>query len=161
MIRKNDIQKQLETFLAEKGIKYTYINKILKNIPMPTYIVKIRVFSGKAQKIKDEISIEILIFHSVYSISFEISNIYKISKEKYCSIFKKINYLNRYSLPGKFIINDENYICYRCIWHYQNYEKLDEKTIENIMDSLIPAYYLCLDKLTNKKGNGKITSEKR
>lgn len=161
MIKKTDIQRQLESFFAENGIKYTYINKTIKKIPMPTYIVKIRVFSEKTKKVEDEISIEILIFHSARSISFEISNIYKISREKYCTIFKKINFLNRYSLPGKFIVNDDNYICYRCIWNYRNYKKLDDKTIENIMDSIIPAYYLCLDKLENKSGNGKITNEKK
>ncbi len=153
MIKKSDIKKQLESFFIKNDIKYTCINKIVKSISIPTYILKIRVFGEKTKEIENEISIEILMFHSAAAISFEVSNIYKIVRKKYCALFAKINLLNRYSLPGKFIINDDDYICYRCVWNYQNYDSLDERVIENIMDSIIPAYYLCLNKLGYKKAN--------
>ena len=153
MIKKQNIKKQLELYFITNGIKYTYVNKIVKNISIPTYILKLRIFGTETKKVENEISVEIQIFHSAYSIFFEVPNIYQIAREKYCTIFKKINLLNRYSLPGKYIINDNNYICYRYIWNYQNYEQLDERIIKNIIDSIIPAYYLCLRKIEKKKEN--------
>lgn len=155
MIKKNNIRKQLESFFINIGIKYTYINKTVKDISVPAYLLRMRIFNGKTKKVENEISIEILIFNSASTIFFEVPNIYKIVLKKRCALLNKMNLLNRYSLPGKFIINDDDYICYRCIWNYQNYDSLDERAIRNIIDSIIPAYYLCLNKLEEENKNKK------
>lgn len=146
MIKSQEIREQLETFFKEDGYKYVCVNKKNKNLPIPMYYLRFNVVSDETKEIEEEINVMITIFSSGTFIFIEAFNIYEFDEnQNMIKVYKLINKLNAYSFPGRFIIDDDNSVSYRCVIDYSNLDKLSNKTLSTLLDSIPPAYLMFLE----------------
>lgn len=155
MIKISILKKQLEEYLENNRIQYTYLNKIHKDISIPMYMLNLRVMDEKTEDIEIEIPVILTIFKSANIIFFDCLDIYRAKKNNYIKILKTVNFMNKYSFPGKFLIDDDNHVSYRCIIDYSDMENLDFVLLEKILHSIPPAYYILLEQIEKCEKNGK------
>lgn len=157
MIKLPMVKKQLEAFFKDNGYKYIYINKKNKKLSIPMYLLRLNVVSDTTREIEEEINVMITIFSSGTFIFIEAFNIYKLPEAKnILDIYKLINHLNSYSFPGKFILDNDNTVSYRCSIDYSNLDILCDKILTPLINSIPPAYFIFLEELEKEKNtNGR------
>lgn len=153
MIKMSELREHMEHFFKTNKISYINLNEKHKNIPIQIYMLLIKNRNKKNCTKYKEIPVMVTIFKSSPIIFFECYNIYKISTEESTKILKTINLLNQITLPGKYFLED-NTVSYRCIIDYSKISDFSEIEIKRILDSMLPAYFIFLDKLNGSEKNG-------
>lgn len=149
------LKKQLEEYFRNNRIEYAYINKAIKKISIPIYICKFKIYDENTKEIETEIPILVAIFKSAKLIYFETIDLFNVTDENYIEILKMVNSLNIYSFPGKFFIDNGNMISYRCSMDYSKLDSLNLILLEQIIDSIPPAYYMLQEQLKKVDSNDK------
>ena len=101
-----------------------------------------------------EIPIMITIFRTNPIIFIESFNIYKCKKTNISKTLKIINSLNQRALPGKYFLDDNNIVTYRCVIDYTTIITFNEPEMKRMLDSMLPGYFMFLDELKRYE-NGK------
>ena len=144
MIKIAVLKEQLEDFFNQHDINYYYVNKDYKKVSVPIYVLGYKINNSKKS-----IPIMITIFKSASVIYFDCFKMYKINNKR-DSILESVNTLNQYPFLGKFILEEDNAISYRCIINYSNLNKLNSGLIESILDSVPSAYSMCINVIENR-----------
>lgn len=161
MIRIVSLKKQLIEIFEKNKIKYYYINEKHQRISIPIYMIILRILDDKTKEVEKNIKVMVPIFKEISVIYFDCYNIYKADKENYGETLKIINSLNQYPLPGKFFLEDDTQVTYRCIIDYSNLKKIDEKTVKDFIESIPTAYGIVLDEIKKVMKNGKQETRQR
>lgn len=146
-----EIKRVLESFFKNKNYKFIDVNKRNKNISIPMFLLRLNVVSDKTNEIEEEIKVMISIFSSIECIFFEAFDLYQATEYNRSDILGKLNELNKYAFPGRFIMDDDNSVSYRCILLYKDMEILNEAVLCQIIDSIPPAYYIFLENINGDK----------
>ena len=153
MLKIPAIKKQLEQIFKKSKLKYLYLNKEYKNLSMPLYMVGLPSFDDKTKEVTEVIPVMVPIFKSMTVIYFECFNIYKASRNNYTKALKSINRLNQYAFPGRFYLTDDYIVSYRIILDYSKLKELDSGSIQQFLDSILPAYYIFLEEMRKRTTN--------
>lgn len=153
MIRVQSIKKQLETFFRDNKYKYIYLNKKIEHLSVPMYLLRMNVVSEKTAEIEEEIDVMISVFSSSQVIYFDTLNILKANDNNYIEILKKVNNANNYAFPGKFVLTNDKMVDYRYVLHYENMDKLCDKLLTTIIESIPPAYFIFLSDFDNEESD--------
>ena len=161
MIRISNIEEQLVKIFRKNKIKYYCINENHKRISIPIYMIILRILDDKTKDVEKNIKVMVPIFKENPVIYFECYNIFKIDEENYIEVLKVINSLNQYPFPGKFFVEDDKQVTYRCSIDYSNLEKLDDIIIKSYIESIPTAYAMALEEIRKVGENGKQKTRKR
>jgi hypothetical protein len=152
MIKMQMIKKQLETFFKDNGYKYFCINKKVKIKSAQMYLLRLNIISDETKEIENEINVIITVFSSAPFIFIETFNIYEVSSdESILNIYKLINDLNSYAFPGKFLLDKDNVISYRCVIDYSKLNTIQNNVLEDLIDSVPLACSIFLEEIEKEK----------
>lgn len=147
MIKVSTLKKEFKQYLKDNKIQFVDLNKLHKDISIPMYMLNLKVIDDKTKETDMEIPIMVTIFHVGRIMYFDAFNIYKSTKSNLFKTLKIINSMNQFALPGKFIMDDDNCVSYRCIMNYKNMETLSNLDLEYVIDSIPTACYLFFEQL--------------
>lgn len=147
MMKVSTLKKEFKKYLKNNDIQFVDLNKIHKDVSIPMYMLNLKVADEEIEETSMEIPVMVTIFPVGGIIYFDVFNIYKSTKRNLFKTLKVINAMNQFALPGKFIIDDENYVSYRCIMSYKNMDSLNYLDLGYIIDSIPPACYLFFEQL--------------
>lgn len=147
MIKVSTLKKEFKRYLKENHIQFVDLNKIHKEISIPMYMINIKVTEDDIDETFMEVPVMVTIFPVGGFIYFDAFNIYKSTKRSLLKTFKVVNSMNQFALPGKFIIDDDNFVSYRCVMDYKNMDTLNFLDLDRIIDSIPSANYLFFEQL--------------
>lgn len=147
MMKVSMLKKEFKQYLKDNHINFTDLNKIHKDISIPMYMLNLKVTDDENNGIIMEIVVMVTIFTVGEFMYFDAFNIYRSNKRNLVKTLKIINTMNQSALPGRFIIDDENCVGYRCIFSYKNIDNLANSDLGDIIDSIPPACYLFMEQL--------------
>lgn len=147
MIKVSMLKKEFIQYLKDSNIQFVDLNKVHKDLSVPMYMLNLKVTDDETKETNTEILVMVTIFHVVGAMHFDVFNIYKSTKRNLFKTLKVVNSMNQFALPGKFIIDDDNCVSYRCIMNYKNMDVLNNLDLEYIIDSIPPACYMFFEQL--------------
>ena len=156
MLKVQTVRKQLETFFKKNNYRYKYINKEIKSLSVPVYLLGFNIMSEKEtdkdiDKKEKDITVMISVFPSNHVICFECLNLYHVDEKESFNILSKLNMANNFSFPGKFALKEEGSVTYCCFMDYTYSEKIHNDIISSIIESIAPAYFIFSDIVNNNK----------